>query len=111
MLYGFCGFALPDLRWARGLATCLPWFLLLVMTAPFGRDPWGKSYLEFRKHGIVCGAFYFPWENIRNCSWSEKDSTLIIESKSAIMTYQLPNSEKAALLRLLQQRIAEPKPA
>jgi hypothetical protein len=90
----------------REFAALLPVLLGFCIIA-FTRDTFGRDYLEFRAHGIVCGALYSPWDSIREWRWSDSSSTLHIKLTHEIAIYRLRPGDKQAVQKLLDGHLAE----
>ena len=103
----FCLLAMSRPFPTREFATLLPVLLGLCITVAVTRDTFGRGYLEFREHGIVCGGLYFPWESIREWRWSDSSSTLHIKLEHEIANYRLQPGDKQAVQMLLEERVAE----
>ena len=66
---------------------------------------WGDAFLELREHGAVCGATYFPWETIREWTWSDRHSTLRLKSSHSVASFRLDPRDMEAVQRVL---VAQP---
>ncbi len=64
-----------------------------------------EAYVEFREHGIVCGAMFCPWEGIREWRWSDQAFTLRLKLRNCIMSYRLRPADKEAVQTELEKHL------
>jgi hypothetical protein len=90
------------------LLRCLTWFLFaLIMVIGNAPEFRGRSYLEFRARGILCGSVYLPWESIESAAWSEPGCVLKLKLRlrNAILNYALRRNDKAAVQMKLDEHM------
>lgn len=91
----------------RNLISSLAWLIAMSMGIGTFWVSGGRAYLEFREHGIVCGANFWPWENIREWSWHDGGSTLRLKLRIGIVWYRLEPADKPAVQAVLENHLME----
>jgi hypothetical protein len=63
------------------------------------------TYVEFRERGLVCGAHFWPWESIREWSWSDGGYSLLLKMPDRINTYGIARRDVEAIEAILEEHL------
>ncbi len=80
-------------------------YVVILMGIVGSWAAWGRTFLDFREHGFVCGVNFVSWNSIQEWSWSDRVSSLRLKSRNAIATYRLESQDRAAVERVLAEHI------
>lgn len=89
--------------------TAVPYTILAGVYGWFHWSDINGVYVEARKSGIVCGAWFCPWESIRGFRWLMHGPTLQLRvGRFDVADYRIAARQKDAMDHLLQENVPHP---